>query len=38
MPVVQFSGEGKWRGKWGVKRGECDTVSGRGGDAGAVRA
>jgi hypothetical protein len=37
MPVVRFGGEGKWRGEWGVKRGECDAVSGRGGDAGAVR-
>jgi hypothetical protein len=37
MSVVRFGGEGKQRGEWGVKRGECDTVSGRGGDAGAVR-
>jgi hypothetical protein len=22
MPAIQFSGEGKWRGEWGVKRGE----------------
>jgi hypothetical protein len=34
LPVVRFGGEGKWRGEWGVKRGECDAVSGRGGDAG----
>jgi hypothetical protein len=20
MPVIQFGGEGKWRGEWGVKR------------------
>jgi hypothetical protein len=40
MPVVQFSGEGKQRGEWGVKRGggECGAISGRGGDVGAVRA
>jgi hypothetical protein len=39
MPAVQFSGEGKQRGEWGVKRGgECDAISGRGGDAEAVRA
>jgi hypothetical protein len=34
MPVVQFGGEGNWRGEWRVKRGECDAVSGRGRDAG----
>jgi hypothetical protein len=22
MPAVRFGGEGKWRGEWGVKRGE----------------
>jgi hypothetical protein len=38
MPVVRFGGEGKRRGKRGVKRGGCDAVSWRGGDAGAVRA
>jgi hypothetical protein len=38
MPVVRFGGEGKWRGEWGVKRGKCDAVSGRGGDTGAVHA
>jgi hypothetical protein len=37
MPVIRFGGEGKWRGGWGVKRGECGAVSGRGGDIGAVR-
>jgi hypothetical protein len=30
-------GEGKQRGEWGVKRGECGTVSGRGEDTRAVR-
>jgi hypothetical protein len=37
MPVIRFGGEGKRRGERGVKRGACDTISGRGGDAGAVR-
>jgi hypothetical protein len=31
--VIRFSGERKRRGERGVKRGECGTVSGRGGDA-----
>jgi hypothetical protein len=38
MPVVRFDGEGKRWGEWGVKKGGCDAVSGRGGEAGAVRA
>jgi hypothetical protein len=39
MPVVRFGGEVKRRGESGVKRaGGCNAVSGRGGDAGAVRA
>jgi hypothetical protein len=36
--AIRFGGEGKQRGEWGVKRGECGTISGRGGDAGAARA
>jgi hypothetical protein len=40
MPVVRFGGEGKQggRGESGVKRGECDAISGRGGVVGAVAA
>jgi hypothetical protein len=37
MPVIRFGGEGKQRGEWGVKRGKCSAISGRGGDVGVVR-
>jgi hypothetical protein len=36
MPVIRFSGEGKQRDEWGVKRGECGAIYGRGGDTGVV--